>query len=209
MSFLLCHECYAWVEPRGDRCSHCGQIVDPEATDPPLSTLAAAIGDLRHLVGEIRVRRKRLPELGLLYATSQGLLFVPHRTVYAMQTVEGQGAGASLFWTLATAVWSPLMLVAPFVRTRRTQEQAVPVADPQYLEPDDSSRLPELLMEDPGVFYIPRRTIRSLRRRRHTWTVERALATPLKFRAEGDRALFHRQMTELLRSPLWRGLVLV
>lgn len=206
MSFLLCHDCYAWVEPVGDRCPHCEQIIDPEAADPPHGTLAAAMGELRSLIGEARVPRKKLPDTGLLYATSRGLLFVPHRTVYVTQMVEAPPAGGSLFWTIATVVWSPLMFVLPFVKTKRLQEQSVAVAEPQYLDGDATPHLPELLMHDPGVFFVPRRSIRCVRRRRHRWTIERAHAASLKVRAEGDRALFHRQMAELLQSPMWRGI---
>ena len=208
MSYLLCHDCYTWVEPVGDRCPQCEQLIDPEAADPPLGTLAGVIGDLQHLIGEARVLRSKLPRTGLLYATAQGLLFVPHRTVYVSQTVEAKGAGASLFWTLATAIWSPLLFVAPFVKTKRLEERSVPVSEPQYLEEDDSSALAELLMQDPGTFYVPRRAIRGVRRRRHRWMIERVQATPLKLWAEGDRPLFHREMRELLESPVWRGLAL-
>ena len=209
MSFFLCHDCYAWVEPDGDQCPLCEHMIDPEASDPPLSTLAGAIGDLQHLIGESRVSRKNLPRDGLLYATTQGLMFVPHRTTWVMQMVEAQGPGASLFWTLASALWSPLMFVAPFLNRKRRQEQAVPVPEPQYLEPDDTHRLPEILMEDPGAFYVPRRAIRCVKRRRHRWTIERAHSAPLTLHAEGDRTLFHHQMTELLGSPLWRGLTTI
>ena len=208
MSFLLCHDCYAWVEPVGDRCPQCEQMIDPEASDPPLGVLTGVIGDLQHLIGEARVIRRNLPRTGLLYATTQGLLFVPHRTVYVSQTVEARTAGASLFWTLATAVWSPLLFVAPFVKSKRMEERSVAVDEPQYLEQDDSPRLPELLMQDPGTFYIPRRAIRAVRRWRHRWTIERVQAVPLKLWAEGDRPLFHREMRGLLESPVWRGLAL-
>ena len=205
MAFLLCHDCYSWVEPADGRCPECRESVDPSATDPPLSTLKSVIGELSQPVGPVRVRRRLLPERGTLYATTNGLCFVPHKAVYVMRDVEVSGP-PSLFWTLATILWSPLMFVMPLVRSKQHRQQRIQTLQPRDLSPEDD-QLPLLLMQDPGTFFVPLRSIRHIRRRRRRWIIERRQGASVRFQAEhDDRALRHR-MSELLASPTWQGLM--
>ncbi|MBW3543955.1 MAG: hypothetical protein KY476_27210, partial [Planctomycetes bacterium] len=201
--FLLCHDCWCWVEPVDERCPHCRHTIDPVLPDPDLATLGALIGPLVTPIGEVRVRRRMLPEYGMLYETGGGLFFVPHRSEHLTQMVEASGAG-SLAWTLASVVWAPLMFLLPFVRSKELQESRIRVLRPQEIDSADGPGLPELLMENPGAFFIPRRSIRRLQRRGRRWIIGRAEATSVRLRAEGDRRTFHERMCGLLEADRWQ-----
>lgn len=204
MAFLLCHDCYSWVEPAEGRCPECQQAVDPSASDPPPATLQSVMGTLVGPLGMVRVRRRMLPEHGTLYLTTTGLCFVPHQAVYVTQEVEVP-AGSSALWSLAAVVWSPLSLILPLIRTKRVQQQRVQILEPRTLGDGDSDRLPLLLMQDPGAFFIPQRIIRRIRRRRGRWIIERMHGSPVKLSPETDRRALHTRMTDLLATPAWQG----
>ena len=205
MAFLLCHDCFSWVEPADGRCPECHQAVDPSVSDPPLAALQAVIGELVQPLGAVRVPRRTLPEYGTLYVTTNGLCFVPHQAVYPLQDVEVPGT-PSLFWTLAAVLWSPLMFITPLVRTRQIRKRRIQVLQPRRFEAGESDGLSWLLMQDPGTFFIPRRLIRRIRQRRRRWTIERLQGTPVRIEAQTDRREFRARMTELLTSSSWQGL---
>jgi hypothetical protein len=205
MSLLLCHECFAWVEPHDGRCPDCLQGVDPALPDPDLPTLRGLIGDLAYALGEVRVPRRLLPEYGTLYATRNGLYFLPHATEDVAHLVERPTAGSSLFWTVATMLWSPLVFVLPFVKARELQESRTQVLRPQTLTLLDSPRMADLMMENPGVFFVPRRSIRQVRRRRQRWIIDRAPGRPLKLSVESDRRYFQERMADLFADGAWRS----
>lgn len=196
MSLLLCHECYSWVLPDDGRCPDCQFTVDAATPDPSLDLLGQSIGELMHPIGEVRVRRKLLPERGMLYATTNGLFFLPHELRHETQFVESNDAGNSIVWHLAALAWSPLSLMLPFVKRNRVVAKSVRVFRPQLLSDDEGHRLPEFLMHNPGVFFIPRKVIRSVRRRRGNWIIERQYASTLRLRAESNSELLHTALVE-------------
>jgi hypothetical protein len=198
MSLLLCHECFAWVEPVRDRCPDCQHSLDSSVADPPLSRLERVIGDLITPLGEVRVDRKLLPDQGTLYRTSNGLYFLPHRVDRETRLVPNGDAGTSLLWSLAALAWSPLALAVPFLKRRsRLVERQVRVFRPHLLEPGQSEMLPEFLMQNPGVFFIPRESILAIERRRYCWRVVRAHGAALKITPLAEKPAFAEQMDEL------------
>lgn len=203
MSLLLCHECYSWITPADGRCPECQLIVDESAPDPPLHALRSAIGDVVGPLGEVRVRRKLLPEYGMLYTTTNGLYFLPHRLEQETRMESRPSAGEPLIWSLATLAWSPLALVLPLVSQRKKQPVQVPVLRPLFLCQADSQRLPQLLMENPGVFFLRRQAIRGWKRRRNHWTIARDQGPALKLTPESDHQAFHRRLSQLAEGDRW------
>jgi hypothetical protein len=199
MSLLLCCECFAWVEPVRDRCPDCQQSLDSSTPDPPLSRLERVIGELISPLGEVRIDRKLLPDQGLLYRTSNGLYFLPHRVERETQLVPTCDAETSLLWSLAALAWSPLALVAPFLK-RKTQlvEKQVRVFRPHELECTQSDLLPTFLMQNPGVFFVPRESILAVERRRHCWRIVRVHGVALKITPLDGIPAFEEQMDDLV-----------
>lgn len=207
MSFLLCHECYSWVEPENERCPECDHSLDSAAPDPPLEFLAADIGTILFRIGEASVRRKMLPDRGMVYATTNGLYFLPHRLEHVTHLIEEDSPGSSLLWSLASLVWTPLILVAPFLKSRQVTPKQTPVLRPHYLTREESQQLPELLMQNPGVFFVPQKSIRLVIRKRSHWRIERLQGQTLKLTPIGNRQRFHDRMNELVASERWRVFV--
>jgi hypothetical protein len=207
MSFLLCHECYTWVEPSHGRCSGCQQTIDPALPDPPLHALEAAIGPVVRRIGRVRVRRKLLPDCGTLYATTGGLYFLPHRLEQVPQLVEAPAGSSSLFWSVAAMIWFPLVFVLPFIRPRTMERRLVPVLQPQWLPEGEGRRLPELLMQNPGVFFVPGRSIRCVQRRWGKWTVDRSDGPPIRFKPETDADRLDERFAELAQATPWGDVV--
>jgi hypothetical protein len=203
MSLLLCHHCYTWVEPYGEYCPVCHEYLDLAAPDPALPILQAAIGDIVCCLGEVRVRRKHLPGRGMLYATTNGLIFLPHRIEEVTRMAEEPSAGSSLLWTLATLAWGPLALVSSLTRVKRVRPKRVRVYRPWLLTEAQSELLPRLLMDDPGVFFLARGSIHIIKRRWKGWSIERRQAGRLWLRPESSPRHFQSRMAELTASEAW------
>lgn len=204
MSLFLCHECFSWVKPDGERCPSCWQTLDAEAPDPTLEHLASVMGEVVSCLGEIAIDRPRLSQQGMLYATTHGLYFLPHKTTYHTELVESRINGPSFLWIVASVIWSPLMFVLPFIKRKGPLvEQKMPISKPRFLSAIDSSRLPGILMENPGVFFVPRKDIRQIDRKRQRWTIERRLGPHLTLKPHSDRKRFHQKMSELMTSENW------
>lgn len=207
MAFLLCHECYSWVEPQDGRCPECVNGFDPATPDPPLHELQMAIGQIISRVGEVKVQRKMLPDRGMLYATSNGLFFLPHEMQHITRMVENNGGGTSLLLLLAGMIWAPLGLLLPFLKTSRLQAAKIKILRPRFLTPDDSHRLAELLMENPGVFFVPKKSILAMRRRRKHWLIERRQSPRLKLKPSANTGRFESRMAELAECRTWESVL--
>ena len=205
MSLLLCDECFTWVEPLQERCPDCQQTLDSSTADPPLSRLERVIGRLVDVLGEVRVDRKLLPDQGLLYRTDNGLYFLPHRVDRQTRLVAATDMETSFLWSLAGLAWAPLVLVAPFLKKKNTYvEREVRVFRPHRLSPDQSELLPELLMQNPGVFFVSRDNIRAVERRRGCWRVVRMHGPALKLTPIHNKHHFDEQMDGLVASGMGR-----
>ncbi|MGE3314152.1 MAG: hypothetical protein AB7O26_03475 [Planctomycetaceae bacterium] len=204
MALFLCHDCYSWVEPFSEHCPECWQVVDPSRPDPSLEQLERDFGRIVLRVGEIRINRRMLPDRGTLFATTNGLIFLPDQVERVIDDVETAYPTESILWAMAGLVWSPLHLVSLWKhRSRPRRKGVVRVFRPHFLTERDSHRLPGMLMQNPGVFFIPRRLIRSATRRFDRWRIDRYHATTVKLRPRTDGARFHDRFAELLACSNW------
>ncbi|MFM9962082.1 MAG: hypothetical protein ACKV2Q_12745 [Planctomycetaceae bacterium] len=190
MTLLLCPECCQWREPIEGRCPVCVGTLDLAIPDLSLAALADEIGDLRGTLGEAELSQSHLPNSGGLWATSNGLLFVPHESrviVFADAPDAASVARQRSLSQLVSQFWSRLMGRAPAARfacEQRTTE----------LIGRDRLALAELLLSDPGVLFWSRGTIATWRRQRGRWEFIRPNTSAWPERIamadrDGDRAL--------------------
>ncbi len=204
MSFVLCHECFSWVEPQDGCCPDCLDVLELGRPDPTPDQLQLTIGNITCLMGEIRIRRKLLPDTGMLYATTNGLYFIPHQPEHVTELVEASPMGSSILWSLAAIIWTPLMLVLPFVRLKQLTPRRVQLLHPQHLTPDDSNQLPLYLLENPGVFFVPLKSIQLVEQNWKSWTIHRIHGSAIKLKPVTDTRLFHNRMAELIGLNSWQ-----
>jgi hypothetical protein len=202
---LLCHACFTWVLPRNDDCPECGRRIKLGDPDPPRSTLEKILGNVLFPIGRVRVRRKLLPERGLLYATTTGLFFLPD---------QQQDEAPSRVFSVERGVVSRILTIfrnrvfpkkPDFLPCRATSK--VDGGDdlrPQLLQPNESRRLVDFLMENPGVFFVPRQSVRAMTRRFSRWTIQRVDGSRVRLKPETDARLFHPKMYKLLKSESWQ-----
>jgi hypothetical protein len=161
------------------------------------------LGEIVDRLGEVRIRRKLLPEWGTLYATTRGLFFVPHEPDDRPAIGTAPLLGTSLMWSLGSFLWSPLLFFAPFARTHVPQETTVRVLRPRYLTSEDSARMPALLMDHPGSFFLPKNQIRSIARKRSRWVIERSTGSRLVFSPIESSRVFGEKLSNLLAADAW------
>lgn len=188
MTFLLCPECCQWREPAEGRCPVCASVLDLAVPDPSLDSLADEIGELRERIGEAELLRTVLPKRGCLFATANGLFFVPSESrVIVFAESPHAAAEQSGFGRLVSRMWSRLMArgrAERFACEQRINEFA----------PRDRTALAELLRSDPGVWFLARGMIANWQRQRGQWNFTRqdGLSWPERIamrERDGDRAL--------------------
>ncbi|QDT46314.1 hypothetical protein Pan258_03320 [Symmachiella dynata] len=206
MSMLLCHECYSWVEPRGGHCPDCMAAVDINEADPPLSRLQTILGEVSAPLGEVTVRRRALPARGLLYATTNGLYFLPH-LVDELADPERNHSDGMVLWSIASALWAPLSLCAIFLNWSPDELSRATTFHPQRLAPEQADALPRSLMENPGAFFVPSAMIQSISRRFGAWIIHRGHSTKLKLVPASPREAFDKNMFNLIATPPWKHVV--
>lgn len=196
ISFCFCYDCYTWVQPREERCPDCKQTVQATANEPPTHALRRLVGEVRLRLGEVHVRRKLLPSIGVLYLTDGGLFFAPHQTEQISRW-EPKGNTASVFWLLGSLLWSPLALLWMF----RGDDPDLHASRVAVLRPRDAFGnqfdLPELLVSEPGAFFVPAPEIREIQSRRGTWSIVRRDAPAWKFAAMDETSAFRERMHDL------------
>lgn len=203
MSFVLCHDCYTWVEPEENRCPECLLVMDLSEVDPPPGQLRNVMGDLVERLGEVRIPRRLLPEWGTLYATTEGLFFVPHELDHSLRWQTTEINGATLMWSLGSLLWSPLLILFPFVRGT-SEQKPIGVLRPRYLMEETQHDLPDLLMNNPGAFFLSRRQVRAVTRKRSRWIIERNLGNNLQLSPVDPVQSFDENFDRLLQSTDWQ-----
>lgn len=193
MSLILCHHCFTWVEPLGEQCPQCDYPLDARSPDPPPEQLNASIGRIVSRLGEVRIARLDLPGQGTLYETTQGLLFVPHR-LEQVKLVRGASPPRPFRSMLAAWLRAPLNLLPGGPSGQPSTRMEVAVAAPRLLGPGDSDHLGALLMQNPGVFFLPRRSIHRIRWTLRGWTISRSNNLTLRLKPTVDRGRFHERM---------------
>ena len=192
-SLLLCHGCFTWVVPRGDRCPQCGEIIDPATPDPPLYRLQETLGRLLEPLGEASLRRSLLPNQGMLYVTTRGLLFVPYddQDDDQQQPPHEAASHGEPRKPLLPAILGAVRRIFRIGRRRRIRPKR------RLLRVDESHRLAQLLMDDPGVFFVPHGSIRRLRCWAGSWTIVRREGTRLRVRPDPPARKTLEQMTSM------------
>jgi hypothetical protein len=194
MSLILCHHCFSWVEPLGDQCPQCDFPLDARAPDPTPDELNAAIGHIVRCLGEVRIARSELPDRGSLYETTQGLFFVPHR-LEQVKLVRGQTSPRPLRTILASWLSTPWELLQGAPDRKATARMEIAVDEHRPLAPEESGKLAMLLMQNPGVFFLPRRSIHKVRWTLRGWIIARPNNLALRFKPITDRGRFHERMS--------------
>ena len=194
MSLILCHHCFSWVEPLGEQCPQCDFPLDARSPDPSPDELAIAIGRVVRRMGEVRITRAELPDRGSLYETSNGLFFVPHR-LEQVKLVSDEKPPRSLSAVLAGWLTAPQRLFSRSQHPRRATRMEIAVDEARPLGPEDSSKLSALLMQNPGVFFVSRRSIHKIRWTLWGWTIARPNSLVLRLKPLVDRGRFHERMS--------------
>ncbi len=159
------------------------------------------IGRVHRSLGHVKLQRRHFPNDGVLYETEHGLFFLPHRVVQAARLVEEQAA--SPLWRVAAALWAPLWLVLPFVKTKRVKTKLVEEAEPIRLHGDDLQRLSELLPRLPGSFFVAAKDIATVRTKRRIWVIERFTGSKLTIDPL-TTDVFGERMEQLRNKDHWR-----
>ncbi|MFO1019260.1 MAG: hypothetical protein U0903_00955 [Planctomycetales bacterium] len=202
-SLLLCAECYTWVLPVGGHCPDCLAALSASTADPTLEELGLVMGELLHPIGEGRVLRKAYDLPGTLYVTTEGFFFVPHVIQDGVETQERITHG-SLFWNILALIFPPLRLFLFAFPRKVKQEIPIQTFHPQQLLPEDSHLLPQLLMDHPGAFFLPRSKIQSIEERRGIWWIDRPRGRTLLIQPDSKDRQFQVRMNELRHTRDWR-----
>lgn len=206
-ALVLCRECYSWAEPREDACPVCRGMLDLSQPDPSPEDLRGVIGRVERCLGEVTTPRKLLPDRGLLYLTSGGLFFLPHDVSRLPVPPAGWSASASLMWALAAVVWSPLAIAGALLRLKANGPREVVIPIPRRVPSGDFEAPASFLMDDPGSFFIPRRSVRLVRRTWRGWLVECRDRSPVRFRPK-DSAAFAAGVRDATCGTSWAGVVM-
>ncbi len=190
MTLLLCPECCQWREPVEGRCPVCAGSLDLAIPDPSLETVASEIGELHGLLGEAEVKRGDLPKRGRLWATFNGLLFVPSESrviVFANNKRAGNAVPSGRLGRWIGCWWSRLS-------GRERADRFACEHRPSALVARDPLALAELLRSDPAILFWSRGTIATWRRQRGHWVLIRpnTFSWPERIAMrdrDGDRAL--------------------
>jgi hypothetical protein len=199
MALVLCQQCLAWVEPLGEQCPQCDYPIDLRAPDPSFEERATAIGPLVGPIGPVRISRAALPDRGMLYATVNGLFFVPEsfervRLVPIESATQSPRSMARALLRGARLVLSDGLSLRKWA-DRSSMRIEISRSEVPLLRPEDSHTLPRLLMDDPGVFFLSRRWIRTIRTTFSGWSVVRPNNLTLRLKPLGDRSAFHQRMS--------------
>ncbi len=131
----------------------------------------------------------------MLYETTNGLFFVPHCLERVRMVADHQAESPRM--REASGWRNPLLFLRGLLRSRRGPRIAVSVQQHAPLRSTDSRQLPLLLMQDPGVFFVARRSIHSIRWTLRGWLIARPNSPGVWFRPLGDRSAFSVQMAGL------------
>ncbi|HID21108.1 MAG TPA: hypothetical protein EYP14_01725 [Planctomycetaceae bacterium] len=207
MALLLCHECLSWIESSDGWCPECLARVRPDEPDPPLDDLRRRIGDLVTLIGEVRLRRKGLPDRGMLYATDCGLFFVPHGPEPAGDWSGEPAPSASVLFTIAGTVWPMLAPFVSLITLRHVHQQAQSKLEPMILSRIHAPPLPRLLMDDPGVLFLAANSVQLVERRFRHWVFYRQRGSPVRLKPLWPKRWFRQRMREALSLPCWNNVI--
>lgn len=182
-------------------------MIDPEQPDPSPALLRGILGDLSSRLGPVVMRRRNVSGSGVLYETTRGLFFLPHRLEEVISYQERR-IGPPLWWRILSLFWWPLHVISLLLHKTEVRQVAVQEQRIQVLDVDESDSLPDLLMNHPGALFVLRDSIQSIRRRGEAWEIARLQGHSITILPEGERRLFHDRFRECLSNPRWQPCVL-
>lgn len=205
MSFLLCHDCYTWVEPVDDRCPECLFVMDLSESDPPPGLLRDVMGELVRPLGEVRIPRRLLPEVGILYATSEGLFFLPHE-MDASQILEQNRSGVHAWFNRMKRLFGLPFSDSMSFRLDENHAVSAPASElsSRSLLREEQPDLPRLLMENPGAFFLSKQQVAKISRKRKRWIIERSQGGRIQIVPLQPARMFFENFEALLESPTWQ-----
>lgn len=198
MLLALCHRCWTWIEPKHERCVECGHVLDLQQPDPELSELKTLLGAPLVVLGEVSIKRPRLPAAGTLTAMEQGFLFLPDLrqlptggyTALESGSREAAGVARGSFWSL-------------FTRKMQAAASTEAVVAVRPLLTEDSAA--ERFLDSPGALFIPRDAILRIILRGTMFRVERKPGKTVAWRIESPPAVLREHLHRLLDHPGWRA----
>lgn len=204
-SLLLCGECYSWVMPAGGHCPECLAALQPETPDPPMDHLGSIMGSLQSKLGYCRAVRRGGDVPGTLYLTNTGFFFIPHRVEQSLE--EHDGPPEKSWFLLLGELLFPLFRVFSWVNLLHGSKRQVSVTTfyPMLLLPEDGPYLPQLLMANPGAFFLPRERVQALYHTRGKWTIDRTRGRDLVLLEDPEDREFNDRILELRQSVAWRS----
>lgn len=198
MLVTLCQHCWSWMEPRHERCVECGETLDLLQPDPVPSELKALLGSVLATLGEVSLKRPRLPSSGVLTAFENGLFFLPDLRqlpsggIVAVEFEPRPTAGNARpgIWNLFSRRSTPTISSEPkiFSRSLMTAETAA-----------------TRFLESPGALFIARKTIVRIVQRESMLRIERKPGKTLTWKIESPSTITWNMMRKLQRDTAWRS----
>ncbi len=196
MRAILCHVCWTWVFPSGTQCPECHHSLDWDEPDPPAAEMGALVGPVLVRLAAVRWERRRLPQTGWLWGTTNGLLFWPF--------LERQASGA---WA-ETSLGNDRRGWSFFSRWRSTAalpawSESAPTGSLQ----ETGAALGERYYDTPGAALFRRDDLISLQLRGNTLTLSRTIGRTLKLSLLTPREATLQHWPLLAQeAPAWQAL---
>jgi hypothetical protein len=197
MLLALCHRCWTWMEPKHERCVECGGVIQLQEPDPSPDEIRALMGPSLGVLGEVSLKRPRLPSFGTLSAHDNGLLFLPDLrelptgAVAAIEEPNGRRTPRlrSSFWNLFSR------------KSAATAIETAPAVRPALSE----SAAAERFLDSPGAMFVRRETIIRLIQRGALLRVERKPGRTVGFRIESSPIIVADHVRRLGAHSAWSG----
>lgn len=198
MLLALCHRCWTWIEPKHERCVECGDTLDLHQPDPDLAELKSRFGSPLGMLGEVSLKRPRLPSFGVLAALENGLLFLPDlRQLPSGGYTAIEGGNSPAAGSARISFWS--------LFTRRTLAEMSTEASSVIRPSLTADTAAERFLDSPGALFIPRETIIRIVQRGTMFRVERKPGKTVAWRIESPSLVVRDNVRKLLDHPGWKS----
>ncbi|MDZ4687076.1 MAG: hypothetical protein SH850_18525 [Planctomycetaceae bacterium] len=168
MKIVTCHRCWAWVPAQGEQCPECQHALNLNEADPSPAELTQRFGALVCRIAAVQIERRHLPQVGTLWGTSEGLLFVPELMTLA------DGSLADALEDGSSSGWN-------WWRLWRRPSQRRPT---DWSDGRETTELVDIVAEflnHPGAVFFARQEIVRLWNRGRTWTLQRSIGRTVKW----------------------------